>query len=108
MTTIKNIGLSVEPPSVPCDDKRCPFHGTLNVKKRTFSGLIVSDKMSKSVTVEWERRIYLPKYERYGKRKTKIKAHLPPCINAKLGDRVMIAQTRALSKTISFVVIKKY
>ncbi|MCF7866552.1 30S ribosomal protein S17, partial [Candidatus Woesearchaeota archaeon] len=58
------------------------------------------------VTVEWERRKYIPKYERYEKRRTKVKAHNPEEIDAKVGDKVIIAETRPISKTKNFVVIK--
>ncbi|MBN1455027.1 MAG: 30S ribosomal protein S17, partial [Methanomicrobia archaeon] len=41
------------------------------------------------------------------KRQSKIHAHNPPCINAKVGDIVKIAECRPLSKTKSFVVVEK-
>ncbi len=34
-------------------------------------------------------------------------AHNPPCIDAKVGDRVRIGECRPLAKTVSFVVIEK-
>ena len=101
-----NIGLDVPFPKTTCDDPKCPFHGTLNVKKKTFEGIVIADKMQKTVTIELERRIHIPKYERYEKRKSRLKAHNPPCINAKIGDIVKIAQTRPLSKTKNFVVVQ--
>lgn len=78
----------------------------LSIRGRKFTGTVVSDKMSKTVTVEWERRKYIPKYERYEKRRTKVKAHNPEEIDAKVGDKVIIAETRPISKTKNFVVIK--
>ncbi len=50
---------------------------------------------------------FVPKYERYEKRTSSYAAHCPPCIEAKLGDKVRIAECRPLSKTISFVTIEK-
>ena len=41
-------------------------------------------------------------------RKTKIKTHNPPCINAKEGDMVKMMECRPLSKMKNFVVVKKY
>jgi small subunit ribosomal protein S17 len=76
----------------------------LPTRGRKFTGIVTSDKMSKTVTVEWERRRYLPKYERYQKRRTKVKAHNPPEINAERGDTVIIEETRPISKTKSFLV----
>lgn len=92
-------------PENSCNDKNCPFHGKLSVRGRMFEGVVVSDKMDKSVTIKFDRFYFIPKYERHEKRKTKIKAHNPPCINAKQGDHVKIVECRPLSKTKNFVVI---
>lgn len=77
----------------------------ISTRGRTFTGIVTSDKMSKTVTVEWERRKYIPKYERYQKRRTKVKAHNPQTINAEKGDIVIIMETRPISKTKNFTVI---
>ena len=61
--------------------------------------------MAKTVIVEWPRIIRLKKYKRYMKKRTKVKAHNPPCINAKIGDMVVIMECRPLSKTKKFSVI---
>lgn len=79
----------------------------LSIRGRKFTGTVVSDKMSKTVTVEWERRKYIPKYERYERRRTRVKAHNPENIDAKTGDKVIIAETRPISKTKNFIVIQK-
>ncbi len=76
----------------------------ISKRGRTFEGKVVSDKMHKTVTIVWERRKYVPKYERYEKRRTKVKAHNPETINAREGDLVRIQETRQLSKTKSFIV----
>ncbi|HIQ03184.1 MAG TPA: 30S ribosomal protein S17, partial [Desulfurococcales archaeon] len=39
-------------------------------------------------------------------RRKKIHAHNPPCINAKVGDEVIIGETRPIAKTVSFVVLQ--
>lgn len=78
-----------------------------SMRGRTFTGVVVSDKMSKTVTVEWTRRYYIPKYERYEKRRSRVKAHNPDEIDAQTGDQVVIKETRPLSKTKHFIVIKK-
>jgi len=105
MENKKSIGINVEFPKQSCNDKNCPFHGYLKCRGRLFSGTVVSAKMHKTVVVEWFRTIKLPKYERYEKKRTKIKAHNPPCLNAKEGDIVQISECRPLSKTKNFVVI---
>ncbi|MBR9692384.1 30S ribosomal protein S17 [Candidatus Woesearchaeota archaeon] len=82
-------------------------NGEFRTHGRTFTGTVVSDKMHRTVVVEWERRHYVPKYQRYQRRYSKVAAHNPDEIDAKKGDKVTIMETRPISKTKSFVVIKK-
>ena len=102
----RNIGVTVEIPKQKCKDAKCPFHGALSVRGRQFSGIVVSTKMRKTAVIEFERLYFLPKYERYEKRKTALKVHNPECINAKDGDVVKIVECRPLSKTKNFVIIQ--
>jgi len=106
MTRSRSMGFGVEAPQKACDDKNCPFHGTLKVHGNQFTGKVVSHKMQRSVTVEWQGFRLIPKYERYKRTRTKITAHNPPCIDAVEGDMVVIGECRPLSKTKNFVVIK--
>lgn len=78
----------------------------ISTRGRTFKGKVISDKMNKTVTVEWERRKFIKKYERYEKRRTRIKAHNPETIEAEKGDTVQIEETRPISKTKNFIVTK--
>ncbi|MBC8500455.1 MAG: 30S ribosomal protein S17 [DPANN group archaeon] len=78
----------------------------ISLRGRTFEGVVISDKMHKTVTVEWKTREYIPKYERYERRRTRVKAHNPKDMNAKIGDYVNIMETRPLSKTKHFIVIE--
>lgn len=103
----KNIGIDVRKPKESCNDKNCPFHGNLKVRGRSFKGTVVSDKMKGTITVKWVRKYFIPKYERFEKRYSKVKAHNPPCINAQEGDFVKIIECRPLSKTKNFVVVEK-
>ncbi len=91
-----------------CSDVNCPFHGKLKTRKRIFEGIVVK-KFPKRVVIEFERMVYIPKYERYKKTKTKIHARLPDCIREKinLGDLIRIRECRPLSKIIHFVVDEK-
>jgi small subunit ribosomal protein S17 len=77
----------------------------LATRGRTFVGKVVSNKMTKTVTVEWDRKKYVPKFQRYEKRRTRVKAHDP--FGLKLGDMVEIVETRPISKTKNFLVTKK-
>jgi small subunit ribosomal protein S17 len=91
-----------------CKDKKCPFHGELSLRGRIFRGNVIK-KFPKRIVIEFERTIYIRKYERYLKAKTKLHAHLPDCLAGEinLGDYVEIQECRPLSKIISFVVTKK-
>jgi len=102
----KNIGMQVEKPKRECDDDNCPFHGNLSCRGRVFIGTIISVKMSKTAIVEWERKQFLSKYERYEKRRSRVKAHNPACIDARNGAIVKIMECRPLSKTKNFVIIE--
>ncbi len=104
----KNIGIKgITAPKEECNDRNCPFHGSIKVRGRMFKGVVVSDKMNRGVVVEFDRIYKIPKYERYAKKRTRIKAHNPDCIHAKVNDVVIIMETRPISKTKSFVVVKK-
>lgn len=66
--------------------------------RKRFVGVVVSDKMDKTVTVKVERLVEHPKYHKYVKRYKKFKAH-DPQNRCQEGDRVLIEETRPLSKT---------
>ena len=103
---MKNIGLNIKKPKGKCEDSNCPFHGNLKCRGRTFTGTVLSEKMQKSVTVEWKWQNYIRKYERYEKRRTRIKAHVPPCLSVKKGVSLRIVETRPISKTKNFVAVE--
>ncbi|WP_406660843.1 30S ribosomal protein S17 [Methanolobus sp. ZRKC3] len=102
----KDIGLDVPAPEKECDDINCPFHGELPIRGQVLVGTVVSDKMDKTVVIQRKHEILIKKYQRYEKRQSKIHAHNPSCISAKVGDVVTIAECRPLSKTKSYVVVK--
>ena len=104
---MRNIGIKVAMPKETCNDRKCPFHGSLSLRGQSFSGMVISTDVHRSATVEWERRFYLQKYERYEKRRSRVSAHNPSCINAKQGDLVTIYGCRPLSKTKHFVIVEK-
>jgi small subunit ribosomal protein S17 len=65
--------------------------------RKTRTGLVVSDKMQKTVVVEIERRVPHPVYGKMVTRTKRVKAHDEENA-AKTGDTVRIAETRPLSK----------
>ncbi len=105
--TYRDIGVDVKPPEKECNDPNCPWHGHLKVRGQVMEGIVISDKMKNTVVVEREYIRYVPKYERYEKRRHRYHVHNPPCIDAKVGDKVRFMETRPISKTVSFVVIEK-
>ena len=105
-TRTRNPGHGINQPSNSCDDINCPFHGSLKIRGKAFTGTVISDKMQRSAVVSWEGRKYVPKFERYKKTRTRLSAHNPDCVNAKEGDEVLLHECRPLSKTKSFVIVK--
>ena len=104
---VKNMGLpGISPPNSVCNDSLCPWHGKLPVRGMILEGIVVSDRMSKTVVVRREYLFYDKKFRRYERRHTMIHARNPSCINAKVGDIVVIGECRPISKAKNFVVIK--
>lgn len=99
-------GLPVTPPKRTCEDERCPFHGHLKVRGKLLTGKVVSTAGKSFAVVEVEYLYKVKKYNRWERRRSKISAHLPPCLDIKEGDTAIIGECRPLSKTISFVVVE--
>ncbi|AAQ61837.1 MULTISPECIES: 30S ribosomal protein S17 [Chromobacterium] len=70
---------------------------------RTLTGVVVSDKMDKTVTVLVERKVKHPIYGKIIRRSKKFHAH-DENNEFKAGDLVVISESRPLSKTKSWVV----
>ncbi len=75
-------------------------------QKRKLQGVVVSDKMQKTVVVAVTHERKHPKYQKYYKLTTKFKAH-DENKEYKTGDRVVIEETRPLSKEKRWKVIGK-
>ncbi len=75
---------------------------------RTFEG-IVKKKFPKRIVIEFERMIYIKKYERYAQSRTRIHARLPDSMEKEinLGDLIKVQECRPLSKIIHFIVVQK-
>lgn len=73
---------------------------------KTFKGLVVSDKMDKTVVVLLERYVKHPKYGKFQTLRKRVKAHNEGNVY-KTGDTVVIAETKPISKDKSFVVVSK-
>ena len=75
------------------------------VIKRTLTGLVISDKMDKTITVKIERQVKHPKYGKFIKRSTKVHAH-DEANECKMGDTVTVAECRPLSKSKSWQLVE--
>ena len=65
--------------------------------RKERSGLVVSDRMQKTVVVSIERRVMHPRFKKVLKRRTKVKAH-DESSQCHVGDRVLIVECRPLSR----------
>ncbi|HEY1049816.1 MAG TPA: 30S ribosomal protein S17 [Prosthecobacter sp.] len=65
--------------------------------RKTRVGVVVSDKMTKTIVVEVERRVPHPQFKKIVRKTSKFYAH-DENEQAKEGDKVLIAETRPLSK----------
>ena len=72
---------------------------------RSITGRVVSNKMDKTVTVQIERKVSHPLYQKYVRRSTRISAH-DEKNECNEGDLVMIEQCRPLSKNKAWRLVK--
>ena len=66
--------------------------------RKIREGLVVSNKMEKSIVVSVERRLKHPMYGKFLKRTTKLMAH-DEKNECNIGDKVKVMETRPLSKS---------
>ncbi|MGB9608905.1 MAG: 30S ribosomal protein S17 [Minisyncoccia bacterium] len=78
----------------------------LNKKNKKLKGVVVSDKMNKTRVVLVERFKKHPKYLKYFKVSKKFKAH-DENNEYKIGDKVIIQETRPISKEKRWKIISK-
>ncbi|CAM0137467.1 40S ribosomal protein S11-B [Umbelopsis sp. WA50703] len=107
----KDVGLGFKTPKEAIEgtyiDKKCPFTGDVSIRGRILTGVVVSNKMKRTVVIRREYLHYIPKYSRYEKRHKNLSAHLSPAfVGVEAGDLVTVGQCRPLSKTVRFNVLK--
>lgn len=107
MTESRNIGLDTKNPERQCEDPHCPFHGSLKVRGKLLSGKVVSISAKNMAVVQRESTKYNDKYMRYLKKRHKLHAHVSPCMDLEIGDIATVAECRPVSKTVSFVVVRR-
>jgi len=65
--------------------------------RKTRIGIVVSDKMDKTITIAIERKVSHPIYKKYFKKTTKLMVHDEKS-ECRVGDKVKVMETRPLSK----------
>ncbi len=73
--------------------------------RRTLQGRVISDKMDKTITILVERRVRHPVYGKYITRSSKVHAHDQEN-KAGIGDTVLVAESRPMSKTKSWLLLE--
>ena len=104
----RDIGIDVKAPArEPAPgDMHNPFNGTLPVRGSVIVGTVVTARMQGTAIVEKQHQRTVQKYERIEKRTRRYAAHVPSNIDVHVGDEVVIAECRPLSKTVAFVVVE--
>ena len=104
----RNIGISVKKSTKPPmnGEKNNPFNGSLSIRGKLFEGIVVNTKAKNTVTIEKKSSINFSKFRRYGRSKNRIHAHVPSNLDIGEGDRVIAAECRPISKSVSFVIIE--
>ncbi len=78
---------------------------TQSAQKRRLIGVVINNNMDKTVNVLVERKVLHKKYKKFIKRRKKYLAHDQDNICG-IGDKVMLIESRPLSKRKSFKVLK--
>ncbi|RKZ32520.1 30S ribosomal protein S17 [bacterium] len=73
--------------------------------RKIFQGIVVSDKMDKTITVEVRNLTPHPFYDKVVRRRTRVKAHDPEN-KANEGDIVRVIESRPISKTKRFALLE--
>ncbi|OGN02930.1 MAG: 30S ribosomal protein S17 [Candidatus Yanofskybacteria bacterium RIFCSPHIGHO2_01_FULL_42_12] len=77
-----------------------------NSKQRILKGVVVSDKMQKTVVVEVSRMKKHPKYKKYYSVSKRFKAHDAEGVY-KIGEKVLIKETKPVSKDKRWTIINR-
>ena len=102
----QNIGLKFKEPTRECQDRNCPFHGGLSIRGKLFDGKVTGAKAKQTITLQKDAPIYFSKFKRYARGTSTIHAYVPGCIDVELGDHVLTAECRPISKSVSYVVVE--
>lgn len=87
-------------------DNKCPFTGTPSIRGKLYKGLVISNKMHRTIVIRRDYLHYITKFRRYEKRHKSLQAHCSPCFRISPGDVVTVGQCRPLSKCVRFNVLR--
>jgi len=104
----RNIGLPVNEPKKKSvkNETDNPFNGSLSIRGKLFEGIVINAKAKGTAVIQKESPIYFTKFKRFGRSKNKIHAHIPSNLNIQVGDHVVAAECRPISKSVSFVIVE--
>ncbi|XP_017488293.1 PREDICTED: 40S ribosomal protein S11-like [Rhagoletis zephyria] len=108
---VRKVGLGFRTPKEATEgnyiDKKCPFTGNVAIRGRILRGVVVKNKMQRTIVIRRDYLHYIRKYNRFEKRHKNMSVHLSPCFrDVALGDVVTVGECRPLSKTVRFNVLK--
>ena len=107
---VKSVGLGFKTPKTAVEgkyiDQKCPFTGNVSIRGRIMRAQVRSTKMKRSIVIRRDYLHYIEKYQRYMKRHKNFTVHCSPAFEPKVGDEVIVGQTRPLSKTIRYNVLQ--
>ena len=78
----------------------------MSTNPRQLTGVVISDKADKTITVKIERKVKHPTYGKIMKRSTKVHAH-DENNSAKIGDVVTVQECRPLSKSKTWMLLSE-
>jgi len=104
----QNIGLPVKEPQEKAveNESNNTLNGSLTISGKLFEGIVINAKAKGTAVIQKESPIYFTKFKRFGRSKNKIHAHIPSNLNVQVGDYVIAAECRPISKSVSFVVVE--
>ncbi|TKR95565.1 hypothetical protein L596_009715 [Steinernema carpocapsae] len=108
---VRKVGLGFKPPREAVEgtfiDKKCPFTGNVAIRGRILTGVVIKNKMQRTIIIRRDYLHFVKKYRRYEKRHRNVAVHCSPAFNdIALGDVATVGECRPLSKTVRFNVLK--
>ncbi|WKY08260.1 hypothetical protein Q1695_007624 [Nippostrongylus brasiliensis] len=108
---VRNIGLGFKTPTEAAQgtyiDKKCPWTGNCSIRGNILTGVVLKNKMTRTIIVRRDYLHFVKKYRRFEKRHKNVPAHCSPAFrDIAPGDLVTIGECRPLSKTVRFNVLK--